>query len=164
MKKRIIAIIALLAIALCALSACAKADYDFADKTYICEELVNNAAFTIKINADGTCEPVVAEGGDKPAEGAASVNPGKYAYIEKKGPGEFKWEVLLMGNGNCRIDETMPSGEVVQHVAKGWTDNGDGTATTGAWEDASANKSDFFAADGTCTWKINADGTCEPVA
>ena len=54
MKKRIIAIIALLAIALCALSACAKADYDFADKTYICEELVNDAAFTIKINADGT--------------------------------------------------------------------------------------------------------------
>ena len=119
---------------------------------------------TWKINADGTCEPVVEQGGDEPAESASSVNPGKYAYIETKGPGDFKWEVLLMGNGNCRVDETMPSGEVVQHVAAGWTDNGDGTATTGAWEDASVSKSDFFAADGTCTWKINADGTCEPVA
>ena len=122
-----------------------------------------NGEATWKINADGTCEPVVEEK-EEPAEGASSVNPGKYAYIETKGPGEFKWEVLLMGNGNCRVDETMPSGEVVQHVANGWTDNGDGTATTGAWEDASVSKSDFFAADGTCTWKINADGTCEPVA
>ena len=119
---------------------------------------------TWKINADGTCEPVVEEGGEEPAEGEATVNPGKYVYVESKGPGDFKWEVLLMGNGNCRIDETMPSGEVVQHTANGWTDNGDGTATTGAWEDASANKSDFFADDGTCTWKINADGTCEPIA
>ena len=119
---------------------------------------------TWKINADGTCEPVVEEGGEEPAEGEATVNPGKYVYVESKGPGDFKWEVLLMGNGNCRIDETMPSGEVVEHTANGWTDNGDGTATTGAWEDASANKSDFFADDGTCTWKINADGTCEPIA
>ena len=54
MKKRIIAIITLLALALVALSACAEQDYDFADKTYICEKLVNDAAFTIKINGDGT--------------------------------------------------------------------------------------------------------------
>ena len=118
---------------------------------------------TWKINADGTCEPVVAEGGDKPAEGASSVNPGKYAYIETKGPGEFKWEILIMGNGNCRIDETMPSGEVVEHVAAGWTDNGDGTVTTGEWENKDVSKSDFFKPTGEATWKINADGTCEPV-
>ena len=115
---------------------------------------------TWKINADGTCEPVTA------AEEAAGneVNPGKYTYVETKGPGDFTWEVLLMGNGNCRIDETLPSGEVVEHEAAGWTDNGDGTVTTGAWTDASAEKSDFFGEDGTCTWKINADGTCEPIA
>ena len=54
MKKRIIAIITLLALALVAFSACAEPNYDFADKTYICKKLVNEAAFTIKINGDGT--------------------------------------------------------------------------------------------------------------
>ena len=47
MKKRIIAIIALFALALVALSACAEQNYDFADKTYIYETLINESTFVI---------------------------------------------------------------------------------------------------------------------
>lgn len=114
------------------------------------------------LGESGTCTPASAGG----AEGgeSAGIAAGKYTYIESKGPGDFQWDVLLMGNGNCRIDETNPSGEVTEHVASGWTDNGDGTVTTGEWEDSSGNKSDFFKPNGEATWKINADGTCEPVA
>lgn len=54
MKKRIIAIIALFALALVALSACAEQNYDFADKIYVYEKLVNDSAFTLEINKDGT--------------------------------------------------------------------------------------------------------------
>ena len=54
MKKRIIAIIALFALALVALSACAEQNYDFADKTYIYETLINESTFVIKLNADLT--------------------------------------------------------------------------------------------------------------
>ena len=54
MKKRIIAIIALFALALVALSACAEQNYDFVDKTYIYETLINESTFVIKLNADRT--------------------------------------------------------------------------------------------------------------
>lgn len=54
MKKRIIAIIALLVLAITVLSACAEKNYDFVDKNYIYEKLVNGEAFTITINKDGT--------------------------------------------------------------------------------------------------------------
>lgn len=53
MKKRIIAIVTLLALALVVLSACAEQNYDFADKTYIYEGLVNDATFTIQIDNNG---------------------------------------------------------------------------------------------------------------
>ena len=121
-----------------------------------------NGECTWKLNDDGTCEPVSEGGGSGAATGGISA--GKYTYIESKGPGDFQWDVLLMGNGNCRIDETNPSGEVTEHTASGWTDNGDGTVTTGEWENHDVNKSDFFKPNGEATWKINADGTCEPVA
>ncbi len=52
MKKRIIAIITLLALAFVVLSACEN-HYDFADKTYIYEGLVNDETFTIQINNNG---------------------------------------------------------------------------------------------------------------
>lgn len=117
---------------------------------------------TWKITGDGTCEPAGNDGGS--GGESTGISAGKYAYVEDKGAIQFTWEILLMGNGNCRIDETGPSGETVGHTADGWVDNGDGTATTGAWEDADAEKSDFFAADGSCTWTINSDGTATPVA
>ncbi len=52
MKKRIIAIITLLALAFVVFSACEN-HYDFADKTYIYEGLVNDETFTIQINNNG---------------------------------------------------------------------------------------------------------------
>ena len=54
MKKRIIAIIALLTLALTALSACAKPNYGFTGKTYIYEKITGDSAFSITINEDGT--------------------------------------------------------------------------------------------------------------
>ena len=54
MKKRIIAIIAILAFAVTVLSACAKPSYAFTDKTYIYEKVTGNSAFSITINEDGT--------------------------------------------------------------------------------------------------------------
>lgn len=120
-----------------------------------------NGECTWIVNDDGTVTPADAGEGAGESTGIAA---GKYTYIESKGPGDFQWDILLMGNGNCRIDETNPSGEVTEHVASGWTDNGDGTVTTGEWENSDVNKSDFFKPNGEATWKINADGTCEPVA
>ena len=128
-----------------------------ADKS---EFFAPNGVCTWKINADGTCEPVKEE---KKEASAGSVNPGKYVYEEDRGDFKVTWEVLLMGNGGCRLDETHGlSGEKTAHEAEGWKDNGDGTVTTGAWKE-NGNKSEFFSEDGSCTWKINADGTCEPV-
>ncbi len=54
MKKRIIAIIALLALALIAISACAEESYDFAGKSYIYEKLAGDGTFVININEDKT--------------------------------------------------------------------------------------------------------------
>ena len=53
MKKRIISIIVLLALAVTALSGCEN-HYEFAGKTYLYESLVDNAAVTIQISDDGT--------------------------------------------------------------------------------------------------------------
>ena len=53
MKKRIIAVIALLALALTALSACEN-HYEFAGKTYLYEKLIGDDTFTVQINDDGT--------------------------------------------------------------------------------------------------------------
>ena len=119
-----------------------------------------NGECTWILNDDGTMTPA-----DAGESGGAStgVQAGKYTYIEAKGPGNFQWDILLMGNGNCRIDETNPSGEVTEHVAAGWVDNGDGTVTTGEWENKEVDKSDFFKPTGEATWKITGEGTCEPV-
>ena len=54
MKKRIIAIIAILVFALTVLPACAKQNYDFVGKTYIYEKLIGDNAFSITIKEDGT--------------------------------------------------------------------------------------------------------------
>ena len=54
MKKRITAIILLLALSALLFSACSKETYDFVDKSYIYAKLVNDGAFVITINEDGT--------------------------------------------------------------------------------------------------------------
>lgn len=55
MKKRIIAVIAVVALFMLTLASCDKEqNYDFTNKAYIYESLVNEGSFTIKINSDGT--------------------------------------------------------------------------------------------------------------
>ena len=56
MKKKLLAIILLVATLLCALASCGKKgeDFIFTDKTYIYEKEGLGGAFTISINSDGT--------------------------------------------------------------------------------------------------------------
>lgn len=120
-----------------------------------------NGECTWVINEDGTCAP--AEEGSE--ETAGGINPGKYTYSENRGDFTIEWSVMLNGNGSFTLEEVHGlSGELTTHTGAAWTDNGDGTVTTGAWDDPSVDKSEFFAEDGTCTWTINADGTATPVA
>ena len=44
-----------------------------------------------------------------------------------------------------------------------WAELGNGYFTTGAWEDAEAEKPAFCNEDGSATWRMNADGSIEPV-
>ena len=48
------------------------------------------------------------------------------------------------------------------YTAAGWSDLGNGYFATGAWETPDVEKPDFFAADGSANWKMNADGTVQP--
>jgi len=108
---------------------------------------------------NGTCEP---DGSNVVAEGA--VAPGKYSYDENRGDFVVTWTIYLNGNGSCNVEEYHGmSGETKTYETEGWTDNGDGTATTGAWLTV-GDKSEFFAPNGVATWVINNDGTCEPIA
>ena len=56
MKKKLLAIIMLASLLLCALASCGKKgeDFIFTDKTYIYEKEGLGGAFTISINSDGT--------------------------------------------------------------------------------------------------------------
>jgi len=110
-----------------------------------------------KINADGTCEPV--------EEKASAVNPGKYTYIDETPMGKETWGVGIFGNGGGMIELTMGDGEPVRYDYDAWVDNGDGTVTTGKFVNGTdgVNLPPWFEADGSCTWRLNADETCEPV-
>jgi len=112
---------------------------------------------TWKINADGTCEPV--------EEKASAVNPGKYTYIDETPMGKETWGVGIFGNGGGMIELTMGDGEPVRYDYDAWVDNGDGTVTTGKFVNGTdgVNLPPWFEADGSCTWRLNADETCEPV-
>lgn len=103
---------------------------------------------------ENTDNAQIADDSDAP-EGVA---PGKYVYQEND---LITWEVLLMENGSCTLNEFMRD-ESTEHVTEGWTDLGNGYFQTGAWEDSSAEKSDFFAPNGINTWKVTGEGTCEP--
>ena len=48
------------------------------------------------------------------------------------------------------------------YQAAGWEDLGNGYFATGAWENPDAEKPDFFAADGSASWKMNEGGAVTP--
>lgn len=100
-----------------------------------------------------------------PANGPVGpIAAGTYTYEEDKGDmGVIPWTVEIREDGTCTITEKNDHiGDQIHECT--WTDNGDGTFTTGAWEGgANGPKSDFFAEDGSCTWRTTGPDTCEPV-
>ncbi len=100
---------------------------------------------------------------EEPAAPAASVPAGTYMYYEDKGDmGATPWTVELREDGSCTITEANPHIGDQTHDCV-WTDNGDGSFETGAWEgSADGPKSDFFAEDGSCTWTLSEDGIVNP--
>lgn len=112
-------------------------------------------------------------------EAKASVNPGKYLYVDEANG--FTWEVLIMGNGGCRVDqyETAAykgdgeSGLVKSHECRAyeneeycWVDNGDGSFETGEWQpeerDDAHPHDKFTSPNGVTNWKVVGDGQVEP--
>lgn len=85
-----------------------------------------------------------------------------YSYTEDRGDFKIEWSLLLNPDGTYIMSEVHGlSGETTNHTGKTWTDNGDGTITTGPW-DVAADVSDFMEKDGSCTWIV--DGvTATPV-
>lgn len=89
---------------------------------------------------------------EAPTEAAA---PLFYKYSEDRGDFKIEWTLLLNPDGTYLMDEVHGlSGETTSHSGKSWTDNGDGTITTGPW-DVSADVSDFMEKDGSATWVID---------
>lgn len=128
-----------------------------------------NGIATWKVTGDGTCEP--ADESEINGSGSLAVAAGKYLYTTD----EYVWEILVMGNGTCRLDQyaadTYNTSSDAEEAIKshtttdGWTDNGDGTFDTGAWEEAEQGDdypSDLTAPNGITTWKVTGDGLCEP--
>lgn len=93
-----------------------------------------------------------------------SVSAGTYTYEEDKGEmGITPWTLELKEDGTCSITEKNEHIGDQVHTCT-WTDNGDGTFTTGAWDGgADGPKSDFFGEDGSATWRTAGSGLCEPV-
>lgn len=83
----------------------------------------------------------------------------RLTYDEDRGDFVTHWYLTLNADGSFYLTEyNEMSGGQDDYAGSSWTDNGDGTVTTGAWDaDGSISKSDFFESDGTCTWII--DGT-----
>lgn len=118
-----------------------------------------NGECTWTVNGDGTVTPV-SEGS---SEDEGGVKPGKYTYSENRGDFTIEWTIQLNGNGSFVLTEVHGlSGNVTEHTGAAWTDNGNGTVTTGEWDNHDVDKSEFFKPTGECTWIINEDGTCEP--
>ncbi|MCQ2501764.1 MAG: hypothetical protein MJ117_10525, partial [Lachnospiraceae bacterium] len=63
-----------------------------------------------KMNEDGSIEPA----GEDQSEAGATVNPGKYSYVD----GDVTWEVMIAGNGNCNLSEILASEEEEQTEEK----------------------------------------------
>lgn len=120
-------------------------------------------AETSSTEAPETTEPAAPETSEAPAADYSKL-AGTYHYYEDKGDmGVMPWTIELGADGSCVLTEHNSFiGDQVK-VCAGWTDNGDGTFTSGAWESTDGPKPDFIAEDGAITWEIVGDGICQPV-
>lgn len=130
--KKLLAVIAALGL-LCSLAAC------------------NNAPAS---SAGPTADPT-------PAVDQGIAGTYHFEYVDKYGDAT-RFSVLLRSDGTFTIMTSL--GALGDNLCSGteWTDNGDGTFTTGATDNVL--ELDFVAADGTVTWTIlDDDGTVVPV-
>lgn len=91
MKKRLISLIAILALALLIFASCGEKKLDFADKTYIYESIGYGGAFTIEIKSDETF----------------IYREGMYTSIEGEGGWEYKNGILTLFNNIDEDDTTV---------------------------------------------------------
>lgn len=100
MKKRIIAIIALLALALTVLCACAKENYDFVEKIYIYEKVFGDAAFAIQIHEDGTYVYSEGTGNGSLVSGSWSYKNGVLTLTDKPTDDGNRTNLFVIEEGN----------------------------------------------------------------
>ncbi len=122
------------------------------------------AACSSSESSEATEEEATEEEAEEPAEaeeGEAQEDK-TYTYSEDRGDFTIEWKIMLKSDGSFTLEETHGlSGEVTNHTGSEWTDNGDGTFYTGAWDEA-GDMSEFFDEDGGCVWIDNGDGTATP--
>ena len=116
--------------------------------------------------AEEPVEEVVEEAAEPEEPAAEPIPAGEYHYYEDKGDfGINPWIVTLNEDGTAVVAEENPFLGLKEH-ATDWTDNGDGTFSTGAWEDPDGPKSDFFGEDGSADWElveVNGETLCQPL-
>lgn len=119
---------------------------------------------TVPVKADDYSSHVDAHG--IPAgEAVTSGNPiaaGEYTYMEETPFGEIPWVVTLNEDGTAIV--AQPENESMGNPTWTaiWTDNGDGTFTTGECEGTGPQIATFWK-DNAITWIDNGDGTVTPV-
>ena len=97
-----------------------------------------------------------------PTGGAAGIAAGEYTFLESTPFGEMKWTITLNEDGTARFGqpENESMGNPMWDAV--WTDNGDGTFTTGECVGDGPQIADFWK-DNSITWTDNGDGTVTPV-
>ena len=110
---------------------------------------------TVTVNdSDGTFTPG--------AVAAAAIAAGEYTFMEVTPFGEMKWTVTLNEDGTAVFGqpENESMGNPMWDAV--WTDNGDGTFTTGECVGDGPQIADFWD-NNSITWTDNGDGTVTPV-
>ena len=135
----------------------------FWENNSIVWQLLNDNC-TVPVKADDYSAHVDAHG--IPAgEAVASGNPiaaGEYTFNEETPFGEIPWVVTLNEDGTAIV--AQPENESMGNPTwtAVWTDNGDGTFTTGECEGTGPQIASFWK-DNAITWTDNGDGTVTPV-
>ena len=135
----------------------------FWENNSIVWQLLNDNC-TVPVKADDYSAHVDAHG--IPAgEAVASGNPiaaGEYTFNEETPFGEIPWVVTLNEDGTAIV--AQPENESMGNPTwtAVWTDNGDGTFTTGECEGTGPQIASFWK-NNAITWTDNGDGTVTPV-